>query len=112
MSPVASGSWSPAERGGSRSTPLTDLPIPPRVRLPEPEPGRIEGDVYRNGSLDVVGRVPPGMLGHVGGDVDFVVERPGTLVRGGMSVSTRITSDAEDEKTFGEVQACDFLDPK
>ncbi|WP_437812933.1 hypothetical protein [Sorangium sp. So ce1078] len=87
-----------------KPTPLTDLPIPPRVRLPEPAPGRLEGDVYRNDWLDVVGRVPQGMLGHVGGDVDFVVERPDVLVRGGMSVSTRITSDAENEKTFGEVQ--------
>jgi hypothetical protein len=60
--------------------------------------------VYRNGWLDVVGRVPQGMLGHVGGDVELVVERPDTLVRGGLSVSTRITSDAENEKTFGEVQ--------
>lgn len=86
-------------------TPLADLPIPPRVRLPEPEPGRLDGDVYRNEWLDVVGRVPPGMLGRVGGDVELVIERPDTLVRGGMSVSTRITSDAENEKTFGEVQA-------
>ncbi|WP_437330719.1 hypothetical protein [Sorangium sp. So ce381] len=88
-----------------KPTPLTDRPIPPRVRLPEPTPGRLEGDVYRNGWLDVVGRVPQGMLGHVGGDVELVVERPDALVRGGMSVSTRITSDAENEKTFGEVQA-------
>ncbi|AUX21534.1 uncharacterized protein SOCEGT47_020200 [Sorangium cellulosum] len=88
-----------------KPTPLTDLPIPPRVRLPEPTPGRLEGDVYRNDWLDVVGRVPQGMLGHVGGHVELVVERPGTLVRGGLSVSTRITSDAENEKTFGEVQA-------
>ncbi|AUX30579.1 MULTISPECIES: hypothetical protein [Sorangium] len=85
-------------------TPLADLPIPPRVRLPEPEPGRLDGDVYRNEWLDLVGRVPPGMLGRLGGDVDFVIERPDTLVRGGMSVSTRITSDVENEKTFGEVQ--------
>lgn len=85
--------------------PITDLKIPPRVRLPEPEGGKLEGDVYRNNWLGVVARVPQGMLAHVGKSIDFVVERPDVLVRGGMSVSTRITSDEENEKTFREVQA-------
>jgi hypothetical protein len=84
--------------------PLTDLKIPPRVQLPEPRPGRLEGDVYRNDWLGVVGRVPAGMLARTSGAVDFVVERTDVLVRGGMAVSTRITSDAENEKTFREVQ--------
>lgn len=87
-----------------RPEPLTELRIPPRVHLPEPTPGRLDGDVYRNDWLGIVGRVPPGMLARVGGEVDLVIERPDTLVRGGVTVSTRITSDAENEKTFGEVQ--------
>lgn len=87
-----------------KAKPLTDLKIPPRVRLPEPTSGKLEGDVYRNDWLDLVGRVPQGMLGHVGKTIDFVVERPDVLVRGGLSVSTRITSDEENEKTFREVQ--------
>jgi hypothetical protein len=87
--------------------PLSDAKIPPRARLPEPAPGRLDGDVYRNDWLGLVGRVPQGMLGQVGNDgkdIEFSVERPGVLVRGGLSVSTRITSDAQNEKTFREVQ--------
>jgi hypothetical protein len=85
-------------------TPLTDLTIPPRVILPEPTPGRLEGEVYRNDWLGLVGRVPPGMRARVGGHLDFFIERPDVLVHGGLSISTRITSDAENEKTFQEVQ--------
>jgi hypothetical protein len=87
-----------------RPKPLSELKIPPRVRLPEPVPGRLEGDVYRNEWIGVVGRAPPGMLARAGGDIDFEVERTDVLVRGGLSISTRITSDAENEKTFHEVQ--------
>jgi hypothetical protein len=87
-----------------KPTPLTELKLPPRVALPEPTPGRLDGDVYRNDWLGLVSRVPSGMLGRVGDHIDFVVERPDVLVRGGMSVSTRITSDAENEKTFNEVE--------
>lgn len=84
--------------------PLTDRKIPPRVDLPEPAPGRIEGDVYRNDWIGVVGRVPAGMAGRVGSGIDFIVERTDVLVRGGLSVSTRITNDEQNEKTFREVQ--------
>jgi hypothetical protein len=88
-----------------KAKPLTDLKIPLRVHLPEPAAGRIEGDVYRNDWLGVVGRVPQGMVTRVGtGDIDFLVERPDVLVRGGLSISTRITSEAQNEKTFHEVQ--------
>jgi hypothetical protein len=84
--------------------PRSDLKIPPRVRLPEPTPGRLDGDVYRNDWIGVTGRVPPGVVARAGGDVDLVVERPDVLVHGGVTVSTRITSDAENEKTFREAQ--------
>jgi hypothetical protein len=89
-----------------KPAPLGDvaLTLPPRVRLPEPRPGRLTGDVYQNDWLGVVGRVPAGMLGHVGADLDFTIDRPDVLVLGGLAVSTRITSDAENEKTFREVQ--------
>jgi hypothetical protein len=83
---------------------LTSLTIPPRIVLPEPAPGRIAGDVYRNDWLGIVGRVPEGMRGHAGGDVDFTVERTDVLVRGGVSISTRIVSDEQNEKTFREVE--------
>lgn len=87
-----------------KAKPLTDLKIPPRAALPEPRPGAIEGDVYRNDWLGVVGRVPQGMLGRAGKSLDFVVERTDVLVRGGMMFSPRITSDAENEETFREAQ--------
>jgi hypothetical protein len=45
-----------------------------------------------------------GSVGKDGKDIDFSVERPDVLVRGGLSISTRITSDAQNEKTFREVQ--------
>jgi hypothetical protein len=51
-----------------------------------------------------VGRVPAGMLGRAGGNMDFEVERSDVLVRGGLAISTRITSDDQNEKTFHEVQ--------
>jgi hypothetical protein len=84
--------------------PITDQKIPPRVALPEPHPGQIQGDVYRNDWIGVVGRVPPGMAGRIGAGIDFVVERRDVLVRGGLSISTRITNDEQNEKTFREVQ--------
>ena len=86
-------------------SPLTDARIPPRVRLPEPVPGRLVGDVYQNAWLGLVGRVPPGMRARSGGDLDLVVERPDVLVHGAMGISTRITSDEQNEKTFREVEA-------
>ena len=87
-----------------RPTPVSELKIPPRVSLPEPAHGRLEGDVYRNDWIGVVGRAPAGMVARAGGDVDFLVERTDVLVRGGLTISTRITSDAENEKTFREVE--------
>src|SRR5262249_3832653 len=71
---------------------------------PEPTPGRLEGDVFRNDWIGVVGRVPPGMIGRVESNVDFIVERTDVLVRGGLSISTRITSDEQNEATFREGQ--------
>jgi hypothetical protein len=87
-----------------KAKPLSDLKIPARVRLPEPAPGRLTGDVYQNDWLGVVGRVPQGMLGRAGADMDFTVQRTDVLVRGGLTISTRITSDEQNEKTFREVQ--------
>jgi hypothetical protein len=84
--------------------PFTDLKIPPRAHLPEPAPGHLSGDVYRNDWIGVVGRLPQGMAGKAGGDVDFEVQRTDVLVRGGLSISTRITSDEQNERTFREVQ--------
>jgi hypothetical protein len=86
-------------------TPVSDLQVPPRVVLPEPKPGHLEGDVFRSEWLGLVGRTPPGMVARVGSEgLDLVVERPGVLIQGGLVASTRITSDEENEKTFQEVQ--------
>jgi hypothetical protein len=86
-------------------SPLSDLQVPPRVVLPEPKPGHLDGDVFRSEWLGLVGRTPPGMVARVGGEaLDLVVERPGVLIQGGLVASTRITSDEQNEKTFQEVQ--------
>ena len=86
-----------------KAIPLTDLRIPARVRLPEPVPGHLDGDVYENGWLGVVGRVPAGMYAEAGGRVDLMVHRPNVVVHGALVVSTRITTDEQNEKTFREV---------
>lgn len=86
-------------------SPVSDLKVPPRVVLPEPKPGHLDGDVFRSEWLGLVGRTPPGMVARIGGDaMDLVVERPGVLIQGGLVASTRITSDEQNEKTFQEVQ--------
>lgn len=85
--------------------PISTLPIPPRAALPEPERGRIRGDVYQNDWLGLVGRVPPGMLASLDDDVELVVRRDDVLVRGGLAFSTRVTTDEQNEKTFAEVEA-------
>lgn len=87
-----------------KATALTDLRIPPRVHLPEPVPGHLQGDVYENAWLGLVGRVPAGMTATTGGHVEFAVQREDAAVHGGMVVSTRITSDEQNEKTFHEVE--------
>jgi hypothetical protein len=85
--------------------PLTDLPIPPRVPLPEPEPGSLEDDVYDDDWLGITGRVPPGMQGELGKEtgLQLLVSRPNVIVRGGLAFSTRVSSAAQDEVTFGEI---------
>jgi hypothetical protein len=85
--------------------PLTDLKIPPRVILPEPKAGTLQGDVYVNDWLGLTGRVAPGMAATAGGkDVDFLVQRDDVLVSGGLAFSLRIASDEQNERTFTEVQ--------
>jgi hypothetical protein len=89
----------------TRSQPLTDLKIPPRVPLPEPKPGRLEGDVYENEWLGITGRVAPGMRATAGGkNVDLIVERSDVLIRGGLAYSQRLANDEQNERTFHEVE--------
>jgi hypothetical protein len=85
--------------------PLTDLPIPPRVPLPEPEPGSLDDDVYDDDWLGITGRVPPGMQAELGKEngLQLLVSRPDVIVRGGLAFSTRVSTDAQDEVTFGEI---------
>ncbi len=85
-------------------SPLAGVKIPPRVALPEPRNGRLEGDVYTNEWLGMTGRVPPGMLGEIGTDFDFKVQRTDVLVRGVLAMSFRIASDEQNEKTFLEAE--------
>lgn len=86
------------------ATPVSDRTIPPRVALPEPSPGRLTGDVYRNDWLGLVARVPPGMRARVATEgMDLVIDRPDQGVAGAIAVSTRIASDAQNERTFREV---------
>jgi hypothetical protein len=88
-----------------KAVPLTRLSIPRRVPLPEPKPGRLRGDVYENEWLGITGRVAPGMQASAGGkDLDFVVERPDVLIRGGLAFSLRIANDEQNERTFREVE--------
>jgi hypothetical protein len=89
----------------SKTAPVSTAPIPPRVPLPEPVHGTLQGDVYVNEWLGLTGRVAPGMLGTAGGkDLDFMVERPGVLIRGGLAYSLRIASEEQNERTFHEVE--------
>jgi hypothetical protein len=88
-----------------KAVPLTRLQIPPRAALPEPRPGRLQGDVYENDWLGITGRVAPGMQASAGGkDLDFLVERPDVLIRGGLAYSLRIANDEQNERTFREVE--------
>ncbi|NUP12562.1 MAG: hypothetical protein HOW73_41490 [Polyangiaceae bacterium] len=85
---------------------LTNLRIPARVELPEPEEGTLEEGIYHNEWLGLVGRVPKNMLAEVGEDegVELVISRPDKPVFGGVYVSTRITSDEHMERTFHEAE--------
>ncbi|NUP09273.1 MAG: hypothetical protein HOW73_24745 [Polyangiaceae bacterium] len=88
-----------------KATPVSTATIPPRVALPEPKHGTLKGDVYRNEWLGIVGRVPEGMRARVGDDdLDLLIDRPDTLIAGALSISTRITSDEENDRTFREVR--------
>jgi hypothetical protein len=86
---------------------ITDREIPPRVELPEPIRGRLDGDVYRNDWLGLAARTPKGMTAKLPKDEDVLdvsISRKGTLVFGGLAISTRITSDAENERTFARIR--------
>lgn len=83
----------------------TDRTVPPLVPLPEPQVGTLEGDVHRNEWLGLVGRVPKGMKATLDTDTfDLFIERSGTFVAGGVSISTRMTTDELNETTFREVE--------
>jgi hypothetical protein len=85
-------------------TPLTDLRIPPRVPLREPTTASVDGDVYDDDWLGIVGRIPPGMLSEVTPTgVRLLVSRPDTVVRGGVAFSDRVTTDEQNNATFAEL---------
>lgn len=77
--------------------------IPARVALPEPTKGSVSGDVYQNEWLGLVGRIPPGLTARIGEeDMDLTIDRPNTLIYGGVTISTRVSSDEQNERTFEE----------
>lgn len=87
------------------AVPLTHLTIPPSVELPEPEKGKLDKGIYRNGWLGIVGRIPRGMKARVDDEtLDLFIERPGVFVNGALAVSTRVVSDELNDKTFQEVE--------
>ena len=84
--------------------PLTDLVIPPRVPLPRPQPGSVDGRVYSNDWLGVVGGVPGGMDASLGEPLALAVRWPKSSALGSLTISTRVTGGAQDEKTFRELE--------
>lgn len=89
----------------SKPMAVSDAVIPPRVSLPEPRKGRMDGDVYRSEWLGLVGRVPKGLRIHTDNErLELFIDRPDELVAGALSFSTRITSDEQNERTFREVR--------
>ena len=85
--------------------PRSGATLPPRVPLPEPEMGRMRGDVYENTWLGVVGRVPPGMTSEVGKDeLALTIKRSGVLVYGSVATSTRVANDEQNERSFREIE--------
>ncbi len=83
---------------------ISGLRIPPRVELPEPEAGTINGDVYENPWLGVVARIPKGMRAAIAkhGEVGVTIDRPGEAIYAAITLSTRLATDELDKKTFGE----------
>lgn len=87
------------------SVAISALRIPPRVKLPEPDSGKISGDVYENAWLGVVARIPGGMTATLdaGDDFGMSIEREGEAVSAGLFISTRLATDELNEKTFDEM---------
>jgi hypothetical protein len=82
--------------------PRSSAVIPPREKLPPPRPGRLDGDVYWNTWLGVVGRVPPGMEAEVDEEFGLTVRREDKGTVGTLTISTRVSSQEQDDKTFDE----------
>lgn len=85
--------------------PVSSARVPPREPLPEPQPGELQGDVYRNAWLGLVARVPPGMSAEVGQDDTLLsIDRSGSPVQGTLFLSERIATPAGNEKTLAELR--------
>lgn len=86
--------------------PIGSYTIEPRRPLPDPQPGRIRGDIYRNGWLGIHGRIPSGMAAEIDADGMAVqIRRPGSAVAGGLVMSDRITNPEYTEVAFRQVGA-------
>jgi len=87
-------------------SPIEGVVIPPRRPLPEPRLGRVDVDVYESDWLGLVGRVPSGMNWATGDDgAELWIKRPDVLVLGGLFLSDRVTTVAQNEKAFAEVHS-------
>ena len=84
--------------------PLGSFTIAERRPLPEPQPGRLLGDVYRSDWLGIHGRVPAGVIARLDTDgMALALERPGTALMGGLVVSDRITNPEYLDLAFRQV---------
>lgn len=86
------------------AAPVSDLVVPPRVPLPEPERGRVEGDTYRSAWLGIEAALLPGMIASSTADLELVVDAPREGAHGAFTISTRIASRAENDRTFEEIR--------
>jgi hypothetical protein len=70
--------------------------------LPELRPGRVERGRYKNDWFGISGRIPKGMRARIGKGLDLEIENKGRVIFGGLSVSTRISTKEQDDRTFKE----------
>jgi hypothetical protein len=88
-----------------QNKPISELRVPPSLPLPEPRRGVLQGDLYRNDWLGLIGRVPSGMRVDVGREgLELAISRSDVVVKGGLALSTRETTPAQNERTFREVE--------
>lgn len=85
-------------------SPIGPYIIPPRLPLPAPQRGTLQGDLYRSDWLGVVARIPPNVPATAQHkDLELRVGRDDVLVTGGLIVSDRVTTPRFVELLLQEV---------